>query len=138
MQEIDCFEDSHHVPRRTRVAVTVVVIAVLSAALQSDPSPSKWDPAQGHLQTERVLQHKFSLPQKDMLRMQIGTFMSMVQWLECHGSLVPGRNISTREAALIFFWIVVRGHPVRDTAFDFGHSTETIHRSVCPSRHAWF
>lgn len=129
------------VRRKLRVAVAVIVV-ILVAVNRSEPSATQWDPSQGYLLTERVLSGRHSLPDTDLLRMPVMTFLSLLHWLESHGGLESSRYTSARERLLMFFFIVGHGQTMRKTAFEFGHSTETVNRSVflrissrCPRCH---
>lgn len=63
-------------------------------------------------------------------RMSLPTFCALAAWLEKNTKLEASRFTAIDEKLCIFLNIAAQGSTMRKTAFDFGHSTETIFRLV--------
>jgi hypothetical protein len=69
--------------------------------------------------TERIQQ---------VFRMQLGTFISLREWLLAYTKLKPSDVVSVDEKLAIFLYIVTRPASNRDAQERFSHSGETISR----------
>jgi hypothetical protein len=82
----------------------------------------------GHDYVEELLESANIERIQQVFRMQLGTFISLREWLLAHTKLKPSDVVSVDEKLAIFLYIVTRPASNRDAQERFSHSGETISR----------
>lgn len=117
--------------RKKKIAVAHMVVLVAAFFRQRAESSirSRDKPFAGKTYTARyLLGHEGRL--YDSIRMNLPTFLGLLNWLEVNAGLKGSRHVDTAEKLLFFLTVVSQGHTNRAAEGLFGHSSDTRHRLV--------